>query len=356
MTISKIATHAGVSLSTVSRVLNGRKGISRKTTDTVIKAMEDLGYNAYESPRQLYQQGVLNRRARGQTDTIGILWFRSTMRYECTVFIQMIEGISCALIEHGYNALVAHITDAEHLPPILIQKKLAGAIGIYEEPSTVVQNYLKDIPVIWVSSSSSFSGERIIGGNREIGELAATYLLERGHREIAFLTLYPNHPAFRVRGEGFNYKAFKAGVHPHMITPTASEHQKGLATLEEMESMARPLVEQLTKLENLPTGLFIPQDRLTAKVYRLLDDFGIRPGHDITIISSDNEEPYLAGLKPRPATIDIGSNVVGRHAVEQLIFRMRYPDESRKIKLVIEPLLIEAENEPCRPCRILKSG
>ena len=77
-----------------------------------------------------------------------------------------------------------------------------------------------------------------------------------------------------------------------------------------------------------PTGLFVGNDFAAVQIYPILQQMGVVPGRDITIISCDNEgDPGLAGLQPRPASIEVGAEEVGWQAVRRLVSRLENPDE-----------------------------
>ena len=76
-----------------------------------------------------------------------------------------------------------------------------------------------------------------------------------------------------------------------------------------------------------PTGLFVSNDYAAVQIYPILQQMGVVPGRDITIISCDNEEIRLAGLQPRPASIEVGAEEVGWQAVRRLVSRMENADE-----------------------------
>jgi len=105
------------------------------------------------------------------------------------------------------------------------------------------------------------------------------------------------------------------------------------------------LVDKLLELSPQPTGVFVPQDKMTAVVYRLLLKRGVKPGREIAIISADNEAPYLAGLCPRPPTIDIGIDQQGQKAVELLLWRMRSETPTKgELHLTLNPKLVERDD------------
>ena len=63
---------------------------------------------------------------------------------------------------------------------------------------------------------------------------------------------------------------------------------------------------------------------------------------EVEIISCNNETPYLMGLMPKPAAIDIRVESIGRRGVEQLIWRMQHPEVPERVITAIEPLVIPA--------------
>ena len=67
-----------------------------------------------------------------------------------------------------------------------------------------------------------------------------------------------------------------------------------------------------------------------------------------------NETPYLANLHPRPATIDLGPEVTGRRAVEQLLWRIRHGTESRRVQVIVEPVLVPGELDG--PANVIPQG
>ena len=113
--------------------------------------------------------------------------------------------------------------------------------------------------------------------------------------------------------------------------------------LDSLDSGAAELVARLLEQDPVPTGLFLPYDLLTALVYRHLQRSGVRVGRDLETVSCNNQPTCLAGLTPRPATIDVGAETIGTRAVEQLLWRVRYPDVRNNLQLLVEILLVEGE-------------
>ena len=345
MTIVDVARVANVSPSTVSRVINGSKQISPATTALVQKAMKQVGY-VPALPR--HRRGPRLKQTRGiRSGNIAVLTFGVAPRLEATHFALNLQGISSALCEHGLNMIYCHVTDPGSLPPcILGNNDVDGFIFVHGEPTPRVLQKIGKMPAVFLSSHHTQKGDQIISGNHDIGQIAADYLIERGHKRLAFLNGIPAYPANRARGEGFLFSAFKHGVTDvaMLIGPSERPESVRAKDLQELDGRISGLVKQLLELSPRPTGMFVPQDKMTAVVYRELAAHGIQAGRDITIISADNEAPFLAGLHPRPATIDIGIDEQGRKAIDLLLWRMGNRDStSVALHVTLAPKLIEHE-------------
>jgi LacI family transcriptional regulator len=343
MTITDVAKIARVSPSTVSRVINGSKQISPATTVLVQKAMKQIGY-VPALPR--HRRGPRIKSTRGiHSGNIAVLTFGVAPRLEATHFALNLQGISNALCEHGLNMIYCHVNDPGSLPPcILGNDEVDGFIFVHGEPTPQVLQKIGKLPAVFLSSHHTLQGDQVISGNHDVGQIAANYLIERGHKRLAFLNGIPAYSSNRARGEGFLFTAFKHGLtdvamligkpdKPELVRPK---------DLQELDQRVSCLVRQLLELNPRPTGLFVSQDKMTAVVYREMAAQGIKVGDDITIISADNEAPYLAGLYPRPATIDIGVDEQGRKAIDLLLWRMGNSDSaSSALNVTLAPVLIE---------------
>jgi LacI family transcriptional regulator len=107
----------------------------------------------------------------------------------------------------------------------------------------------------------------------------------------------------------------------------------------DLESIAEAIADS----DPRPDGLFVSQDVEAIGLYPMLVQRGIRPGIDVQIISCNNEQSGLAMLSPRPATIDLGTEQIGRWAVTRLVNRIARPSEP-PIRMLIAPKLMVPSN------------
>jgi DNA-binding LacI/PurR family transcriptional regulator len=101
------------------------------------------------------------------------------------------------------------------------------------------------------------------------------------------------------------------------------------------------LVKRYLKLKPRPTGIFVADDMQVAVIQPALQRAGVKiaPGQ-VELISCNNERPYLAGLSPTPAEIDIRVEAIGARGVERLLWRINNRAVPERMVTAIEPIVI----------------
>lgn len=344
MSIVEVAKIAGTSHSTVSRVINKRPGVSAQTEAAVRRAMAELGYTPpakRRGPRPAERQSI-------ETGTIGLLMMGTDAMFaRAPVTAAVFHAVEKALASHGFNLIVGQVSDQERLPPDVAKGQVDGLLLHGYAPSPAMRRVLSAHPSVWIlsqRSSRGYWGDRVCPDNEVIGRLAAERLLERGHRHLAYLYFSATHMGFRSRAEAFSETVEEYGGTCTMIAENPSS-RKPTQKEDFGDDQTERVVRELLSMDPMPTGVFVPRDRLTVKVYRMLREMGIEPGIDIEVASCDNE-PILEALDPRPATVDVCPELIGQRAVDQLIWRMQHPDERTRAIITIEPRIVAPEPDP----------
>ncbi len=333
--VIEIAKIAGVSQATVSRVINGNSKVSSENTEQVRKAMDTLGY----SPRPRAGKRVNGLSASTPNVAVMILSYDIFQDYS-HIFNSLLRSINRSLSEQNLNAIQTFVFSKDQIPPAVKNGHVAGLILGGTNPPADVLEELKDYPQVWISSRHDQSGDTALVGNEVIGQMAKNYLLSRGHRHLAFLCATVDHPALIARGSFFEFAAKRDGVPIDMIVPSEKLIPNNFT---ELEGFIEVLVQQFIQLKNRPTGIFIPMDMQVAIVYRLFKKYGVEVGRDVEIIGCENDRVALMGLYPRPATIDVGAEAMGKQAVELLLWRILNPNESKRVCVTVTPELIAGE-------------
>lgn len=342
MSISDVAQRAGVSRATVSRVINQRKGVSRDIVDAVRRAAAALNYEPPPLNRRPGRR--VARPSSRQTEFIAVILTDDLYQHTPGVFAAHLSGIEREAAEHGLGVLVAQVAEAR-FPAIVAEPGIAGLILMGSSVDAAVQQSLDRFTCVWLSSHQDQSGDLVLAGNQEISRIAVNYLLERGHRRLGYLSVMSKYPAYPARAEAFTFLAQSAGASAVRFMDTDEPGAFRAGDLKEIRRRVEAQVEKLAAMRftERPTGLFVPNDMMTAMCYPSLRAKGIIAGKDIELISCNNETSYLLGLDPRPATIDIGAETIGRRSVEQLIRRIKHPGELRQVQIAVTPELVRPD-------------
>ncbi len=342
MSITEVARLAGVAHGTVSRLINDRGGVAEETAQRIRKAMRQLGYRPPPPDRR---RGRKPAPAGIRTGNIGLLLVGISRGFiERPGVDTAVATMERLLRQHGLNMVLTYAADFHDLPPIITKRKVDGLFLVGETQDSLPKSY-RSLPAIWVLSSHARRhrwADHVLPDNREIGSLAADYLADQRHRRVAFLNDQPKHPGFADRGDSFAAaaKARQLDVSLFVADVDSKDDRQG-PWGEGCVSRQAALVDRWRKSSRRPTGLFVPSDEQTARLYPLLRDRAIRPGKDCTIVSCDNQDLWLRNLSPRPASIDLNFDLIGQHAVDQLLQRIRHPERPAGTRILVAPRLPE---------------
>lgn len=340
----EVARRAGVSQATVSRVINRAASVSPETVDSVTRAMRQLGY----TPRRRRRiDGAARTRSRRLQGVIALVMLDDSMNVHPSLALAKLRGVEAALAREGLSLGLARADGADALPSLLQRDDLQGVLLWGHTLPQSLREHLAQVPVMWLSSHAEGEGNVILAGNEQAGRLAAEYLNDRGIRRPALLCPANAAPQYALRCDGFRYGMYLAGKEVRALSGEGADGP-GFEQLAPSQQRAgiESLVDGFSALRPAADGLFVPDDSLTAMVFPAMQRRGIRPGADLLVVSCGNEPAYLAGLHPRPATVDLGPETTGRLAVERLLHRIRGVESPDRVSILIEPRLVLGEEPP----------
>lgn len=325
--IKSVAEAAGVSLATVSRVINGSANVSEDKIQCVYRAASGLGY-------RIPQRSVLPAHFRTRNIALAYSGWSNMQLAEWG----FMEGIEDVFRKNDLRLVLTCLPSDGQLPSLLADRACDGVI-VVANPEGVPENLLKNVkefPCIQIirSGGPQDFGDEVLCDNATIARMAIDYLYKAGARKFAYVNFHPDHEACRERGEYFDFFLRQRKLQTTLLV---SDMQDALTRPRHL--LAEELADRYLDLKEKPDGLFIPVDFQLPEIYTALQERGIKPMEDVQIISCDNCERHLARIAPRPATIDQCMYEVGYHAARQLIWRIQHPD-SAPIRLFIKPELI----------------
>jgi len=333
MSIVDVAKAAGVSTATVSRVMNGLPGVRAETVAQVRAVMVELNYTRMRTRSARKRTGI--RTAALKTGNIAVITIGLGQPWLMRpVIASVLGGIQRGANSHELRLILGEMSDAAKPSPLLVDRQIDGAIvflssyvpiAMYEATFKAMRKYA---PIVWAMGIGTALGgiDHVAPDNLGIGHLAYSHLKSLRCERPAFLTANPDWALMRLRGQSFLNSSFDDAVTPAMYAVVENEKMVAPYGGRVVTSQNLPdLIDQLARDKSRPDGLFIGNDETTSQVYPLLAERGIRAGTDLKVVSCDAEEARLAGMHPRPASIDIGSEEIGYRCVSRLLNRIERP-------------------------------
>jgi DNA-binding LacI/PurR family transcriptional regulator len=333
MSITRIAEAANVSYATAWRIINNRPCSSQEAVAAVRRAMGQLGYTPNTNTNGA-RRGRRAKIADGiRTHNIALLHLRPGSSISTTV----LNRVQRMLAERNLNLIFAHTDGTDALPQAVRTGNVDGILGYGQFPPEAVTPRLRDIPAVWMMSRADDEldpwGDRVKPDHQGIGQLAADFLLGRGHRCLAYMNPDVDMPVYQQRLIAFQVAGAARGIALRAYRNTSGD---------DIEDAAERQIDEWLATSPRPTGLFVPVDRVTMRVYRHLERRGIQPGREVEIVSCDNERELLTLMHPAPASVDLNRQTIARLAVERLLWRMKNGMSSPRVVVTVTPTLAEA--------------
>ncbi|MEU2113066.1 LacI family DNA-binding transcriptional regulator [Streptomyces sp. NPDC087659] len=305
--LADIAAQAGVSEATVSRVLNGKPGVASTTRESVLAALDVLGY---ERPVKL------RRRSAG---LVGLI----TPELENPIFPALAQVIGQALTRQGYTPVLATQTPGgsteDELTEMLVDRGVSGIIfvsGLHADTTADMQRYEKlraqGVPFVLVDGfSPQVQAPFISPDDRAAMQLAVTHLVSLGHTRVG-LALGPRRfvPVLR-KIEGF-VKAVRdqLGLDERQIESELIQHS--LYTLEGGQAAASALMDRGC------TAVVCASDMMALGAIRAARQRGLEVPGDISVVGFD-DSPLIAFTDPPLTTVRKPVPAMGQAAVRTLL-------------------------------------
>ena len=205
-TILDVARKAKVSAGTVSRVINRHPSVDGQIALRVQQAIKALNY----SPRQRKATLLALNPLEGKNVLLLMLGMDRSLA-SLPVVASARHGIEQAVGAAKANLLVADIPDADHVPDVLLRKRLDGVIlkgalqgNLAAKTDPALMNVLRQMPSVWVlGRPQGCQGDVVQVNDTLAGQLAAEYLISHGHCRLAFVSPKPSQVSLMRRQASF---------------------------------------------------------------------------------------------------------------------------------------------------------
>ena len=326
--IKEVARHAGVSLGTVSNVLNRPDVVAEQTRRRVLAAIKELGYVRNDSARQL-------RAGRSRTIAIVVLDVANPF------FTDVVRGAEAAAEAAGAVVVVCNSgedagRERRHLD-LLEEQRVQGVLITPVDDgrdSRLEQLIRRGTPVVLVDRGSgqrnrcSVAVDDVLGG-----QLAGEHLRQQGHRVVAFVG-----GPFSIRQVADRRQGFAAAL-PDV------EELRIVATQNLTVAAGRRAGQEIADLPRpqRPTAVFCANDLLALGVLQEMTLRGVRVPHDVAIVGYDDIDFAAAAAVPL-SSVRQPREQLGRAAAELLVEEANDPDRHEHRHVVFKPELVVRES------------
>lgn len=328
VTIVHVAAKAGVSPSTVSRVISNDSRISQKTSRKVRKVMEELGYH----PNTLAKSLVTKT-----TNNIGIVLPRPADElFQNQFFSEIIRGIVTKAASCGYDVLMttgaSPMEEVKAVERLVQGRNVDGIVLLSSHKDDTNISFLREkkFPFVLVGRSEDYSDITSVDNDNIAAAYSITrHLIQLGHRRIGFVSGPMELTVSKDRFDGYSKALLEAGIaiQDHYVfegtfTPESAAH----------------IADQLIKLEDRPTAVITIDDVLAFGIIRSLWNNGLRVPEDCSVVGFNNTSLAEMCL-PQISTVDIGTYQMGQSTVQALIQHIK-GDGFEQARIIIAHQLI----------------
>ena len=337
--ILDVAKRAGVSISTVSRVLNGRDRVNEDVVARVRQAAEELQYQPSRAARSL--------RAK-QTTIIGLL----ITDIQNPFFTALVRGVEDVAQRNGFSLILCNSDEdpqkERQYIEVLCAERVAGAIVT---PTREQQRALKlfqehNIPIVAVDRKVK-GGEvdAVLVDNQRGAREATEHLLANGYRRVGIISGPVTTTTGRERLAGYRQALQNAGLKPDPVFERLGSFK---------EESGRPLAHELLDLEQPVDALFVANNLMTLGALAALNERHRRIPEEVGIVGFD-EMQWSALSAISLTTVTQPVYEIGSTAAQRLFQRLQNPGAFTRQEIVLAPTLRVRDSSRPHPDRLANS-
>ncbi|WP_084039654.1 LacI family DNA-binding transcriptional regulator [Demequina sp. NBRC 110053] len=320
--MADVAAKAGVSVATVSKVVNGRYGVAKETVELVQGVIDELGYAGNLSASSLRMQ---------QTNVLGIL----VASFE-PFSAELIKGAAAAAEGSGYE-LLAHSGGEVHGWE---RRSLARLGGTLIAGAVIVTPTVLDartvVPVVAVDPHYGPNRLPTIDADSFTGaEQATDHLISLGHTRIAFLGGRSELDSAHLREAGFRNAMAEAGIPVDQALVRETRYQPDRASAVARELLAMP---------DRPTAIFAANDVTAIRAVEVAHEYGLRVPEDLSVVGFD-DVPDAALSSPALTTVRQPMQAMGAAAMTMLLDLINGVEREHHVRMATE-LIVRGTSAP----------
>ena len=331
--IFDVAEMAGVSIKTVSRVVNNEPNVQEKTREKVLKEIARLNYRPNIAAR-----GLSGKRSY----VIGLVYENP---HEFSYMKDVLNGALQVCDNAGYSLLLRPLTLpgeslVEDIRQVVFKTGMDGIVltaPIVDIPEVKSMLSDQDIPYACLAPRDHEDNSIVIQCDDEAASLALTeYVISLGHKRIAFIKGHPDHGASHKR-----FKGYRAALKKHNLKYESSLVKQGYFDFESGKVAARKLLN----MQNFPSAIIASNDDMAAGVAFEGHENGFSIPEDISVVGFD-DSPTASHMWPPLTTVRQPITEMAARATELLILQLQGGDVSSQEAAYTCELVIRSSSGP----------
>lgn len=330
ITIVDVAKRAGVSKTTVSRIINGNYGnATEETIERVRKVIEELDYRPNSLAKGLKQV---------KTNVIGIILSNLLNPF----WVRVLEGVEDTCRSKGYSLMICNSNDDPAVEEEHIRSfRLRQVDGIIINPTA--QNFKlfesmldHHYPLVTINRKlMELSVDSVVMNNVRGARIATEHLLSQGRRKIALIVYPPHGITPRLdRIEGYKQALLNNGVPLDQTT---------IHIVNEVKGEAKRKVQELLEGEHAPDAIFSTNNMMSLEILEGIKESGRSIPEDVALVGYD-ETVWSKHLNPPLTTVSQPALEMGQEATKRLIAIIEAKEPLEPRTAVLEPHLIIRES------------
>ena len=312
--MADIAERLGISTVTVSRALSGKDGVSETVRAKICQAASDLGY-----------QGKIAAPESLEGETVGVLIHERFLSKDQSFYLSLYERVVANLAKYNmFGLLEAVLWEEERdlVKPRFIQSNRVQSLIIIGSMEVQYVNFIQNLglPVVRLDAYDASSSLDTVISDGYYGMYRMTsYLLQRGHRKIAYLGSVGATSSITDRYHGYCRAMQENGapLRPEWVLPDRDAH--GYFAIELPREM--------------PTAFVCNCDAAAYHLIRLLTEKGYRIPEEVSVVAFD-DFLYSELSNPRITTYAVDMDGMARASVRQLQARRNHPEREQDFRVI----------------------
>jgi LacI family transcriptional regulator/LacI family repressor for deo operon, udp, cdd, tsx, nupC, and nupG len=312
--MNDVAKKAGVSIATISRVLNNNGNVNDVTRTKILKAIKDLKYQPSRVAKRLRSKSISG-------NLFGVL----IPDIENPFYVDVLRGIEEAAYNNNSAIIVCNFGQDEKKEKLYLDILQSEAIdGLIAAPASEddpqLKRMLKDgLPIVCVDRGLKGIDVDVVLVDNVTGAFnAVDYLAKSGYKRIAYIAGLPTVPSSLLRERGYRNALASNGIdfNEELVKFGNSKHESGVT-----------LCNELLELPNPPDAIFTGNNLITLGALETIHKRRLKIPEDIAIIGFDDMY-WSSSLNPPLTAVRQPAFEIGKRAMELLIHRIKEPERS----------------------------